>query len=173
MTTQDPRDLTTAFVHKDGRLAARLTRTHGSIRVVCELVDDPPDAPAVSRDLKDDYLVALANAAHADALVSGDQDLLVLSPPQEEVGNPVMRPRRLGVLLEDMAIRLRRLLRHPYPGVCDGDLLKHDSVAGRVLQCEPERREGIVKSPFPQQGQAFAVYAVASAVPHLLAWARA
>lgn len=49
------------------------------LRVVCELVDDPPDPPAVARDPKDDYLVALANTARADALVSGDHDLLVLS----------------------------------------------------------------------------------------------
>jgi putative PIN family toxin of toxin-antitoxin system len=36
---------------------------------------DPADAPAVSPDAKDDYLIALAQAAQADALVSGDPDL--------------------------------------------------------------------------------------------------
>ena len=35
-------------------------------------------APAVSRDPKDDKFVALAVAGHADYLVSGDRDLIVL-----------------------------------------------------------------------------------------------
>jgi len=34
--------------------------------------------PAVTRDLKDDYLLAYAIVGQADFLVSGDQDLLVL-----------------------------------------------------------------------------------------------
>lgn len=38
--------------------------------------EDPTDPPAVTRDRDDDYLVALALAAEADALVSGDRDLL-------------------------------------------------------------------------------------------------
>jgi putative PIN family toxin of toxin-antitoxin system len=44
---------------------------------------DPP-AVAVSRDPKDDYLIALAQQSGAECLVSGDQDLTVLvdmAPP--------------------------------------------------------------------------------------------
>lgn len=36
--------------------------------------------PAVTRDRKDDYLIAYALVSQADYLVSGDQDLLVLDP---------------------------------------------------------------------------------------------
>jgi uncharacterized protein len=44
--------------------------------VIAELLDDPPSPPAVTRDPEDDYLVALAPASGADALVSGDAHLL-------------------------------------------------------------------------------------------------
>jgi putative PIN family toxin of toxin-antitoxin system len=38
--------------------------------------DPPPPHPAVCRDPADDYLVALAYSSNADAVVTGDQDLL-------------------------------------------------------------------------------------------------
>lgn len=41
------------------------------------LAKDPP-VTAVSRDPKDDYLLALAAKGNADLLISGDDDLLVL-----------------------------------------------------------------------------------------------
>jgi putative PIN family toxin of toxin-antitoxin system len=41
-------------------------------------VGNPAEAPAIVRDRRDDYLVALALAAHADRLVTGDADLLEL-----------------------------------------------------------------------------------------------
>ena len=41
------------------------------------LAKDPP-IHAICRDPKDDYLIALAQAAKADLLVTGDEDLLVL-----------------------------------------------------------------------------------------------
>lgn len=53
------------------RLVAQLTD-------LAELVDDPEVRPAVTRDPDDDYLVALAEAARADALVAGDKDLLTV-----------------------------------------------------------------------------------------------
>ena len=65
------------------------------------LVELVPDAPrpwaAVSRDPDDDYLVALARAAGADALVSGDHDLTSL------VGlvPPVMTPAAFLAMLEE------------------------------------------------------------------------
>ena len=58
------------------------------LQLVCELVADPVNPPAVSRDPNDDYLVAIASASDADALVSGDQDLLVLPSPR------VLTPRQ-------------------------------------------------------------------------------
>ena len=39
--------------------------------------------PAVVRDPKDDYLLAYAAVAHADYLVTGDKDLLVLEEVEE------------------------------------------------------------------------------------------
>jgi putative PIN family toxin of toxin-antitoxin system len=40
------------------------------------IVADPADQPVVTRDRKDDYLVALARREKVDAIVSGDRDLL-------------------------------------------------------------------------------------------------
>lgn len=47
-----------------------------TLRIVCELLPDPSAPPQVLRDAKDDYLVALALAGRADAIVTGDRDLL-------------------------------------------------------------------------------------------------
>lgn len=43
--------------------------------------DAPEPRPALCRDPRDDYLVALAVATEADALVTGDRDLLELPDP--------------------------------------------------------------------------------------------
>lgn len=51
--------------------------------------DDPPAVP-VSRDANDDYLVALARHSGADALISGDGDLLSLT----DLAPPVLSRRR-------------------------------------------------------------------------------
>jgi putative PIN family toxin of toxin-antitoxin system len=64
---------------------------------IAELVDDPPPAEEqVSRDPDDDYLIALARAAHVDGLVSGDRDLLVLDDPAHPVWTPATFLARLG-----------------------------------------------------------------------------
>jgi uncharacterized protein len=42
---------------------------------VAVLVEDPIERPKVTQDADDDYLVALAAAAHSDVLVSGDHHL--------------------------------------------------------------------------------------------------
>lgn len=55
-------------------------------------LDDPPDPPAVSSDSTDDYLIALARAARADVIVSGDSDLTQLSDPTP----PVLTPRQFA-----------------------------------------------------------------------------
>jgi putative PIN family toxin of toxin-antitoxin system len=56
-----------------------------------------PDAPApypkVCRDPHDDYLIALANATSAQAIVTGDLDLLAIEGPQLDV--EVITPRQL------------------------------------------------------------------------------
>lgn len=54
------------------------------------LVEDPPDPPSVVADADDDYLLALAEAAAADVIVSGDGHLTRLDDPT----TPVMTPRQ-------------------------------------------------------------------------------
>jgi putative PIN family toxin of toxin-antitoxin system len=59
------------------------------------LLDDPPERPGVSPDPDDDYLIALARAAGADYLVSGDRHLLDVSDPDP----PVLAARQFLELL--------------------------------------------------------------------------
>jgi putative PIN family toxin of toxin-antitoxin system len=63
------------------------------------LIADPPPTPGLTADPDDDYLVALARAARADYLVSGDRHLLELTDPEP----PVLTPRAFLDLLEDSA----------------------------------------------------------------------
>lgn len=51
-------------------------------------VNDPPNPPAVSPDSDDDYLIALARAARADVIVSGDSHLTQLLEPHPLVLSP-------------------------------------------------------------------------------------
>ncbi|MDQ6775510.1 MAG: putative toxin-antitoxin system toxin component, PIN family [Actinomycetota bacterium] len=53
------------------------------------LIDDPPAQPGLSVDPDDDYLIALARAAGADYLVSGDQHLTGLPDPTPPVLTPL------------------------------------------------------------------------------------
>lgn len=48
----------------------------GALRVGATLVEDVSGTEAITRDPKDDYLVRLARASAAVALVSGNRDLL-------------------------------------------------------------------------------------------------
>jgi uncharacterized protein len=57
-------------------------------------VDDPIAVP-VSRDPKDDYLVALARQIGADCIVSGDADLTVLDDLVPPVRSPAAFPAEL------------------------------------------------------------------------------
>lgn len=50
--------------------------------------EDPSDPPRVTADPGDDYLVALARAAGADLLVSGDKHLLALADSPVSVVTP-------------------------------------------------------------------------------------
>jgi predicted nucleic acid-binding protein len=52
------------------------------------ILDDPPPLPGVSPDPDDDYLIALARAADADCIVSGDVHLLGLPDPSPPVFTP-------------------------------------------------------------------------------------
>jgi len=59
-------------------------------RKICKLVSVPKGYPSVARDPKDDMVLACAAAAHVEAIVSGDKDLLVLNRYQNI---PILRPR--------------------------------------------------------------------------------
>jgi putative PIN family toxin of toxin-antitoxin system len=59
-------------------------------------VKDPPEPPGISPDPDDDYLIALAQAAGADYIVSGDRDLLDLVDPHP----PVLTPRQFLDVLD-------------------------------------------------------------------------
>jgi len=63
--------------------------------------DDPESPPAVLRDPHDDYLPALALDANADAIVSGDRDLLDHTGLRPEAITPREACRRLGLPLEE------------------------------------------------------------------------
>jgi uncharacterized protein len=53
-----------------------------------ETHSDPHAVAPIARDPNDDYLIALAREAAADAIVSGDSDLLVL----ERIEPPILNP---------------------------------------------------------------------------------
>jgi putative PIN family toxin of toxin-antitoxin system len=64
-------------------------QTLTAVRLLAEVVDPPPLAQAVCRDKDDDAVLALALAAQADIVISGDDDLLCLNPFE---GIPVLTP---------------------------------------------------------------------------------
>lgn len=74
----------TTTVRNKARLANRITlkdleRLTEALRILGEKVPKINEPiPPVSRDLKDDYLVAYALVGNADYLVTGDKDLLAL-----------------------------------------------------------------------------------------------
>ncbi len=59
------------------------------VRMLAEVIDPPPLATPVCRDPDDDAVLALAIAAQADLIVSGDEDLLILSSFE---GIPILSP---------------------------------------------------------------------------------
>ncbi len=70
----------------DGRAEAYIAALAGDALQI----DDPPDPPSVSPDVGDDYLFALALAASADVVVSGDSHVAELADPT----TPVLTPRQ-------------------------------------------------------------------------------
>lgn len=82
------------------KLRKRVTRDEGLafvavLRSTARVEVDPETAPQRSRDPADDYLLALAEQAHA-VVVSGDRDLLDLSPEL-----PVLSPRLFLASVDD------------------------------------------------------------------------
>jgi putative PIN family toxin of toxin-antitoxin system len=65
------------------------------IRELASIAPEPPAQPGLTPDPHDDYLVALARATYAGALVSGDRHLLDLVAPQP----PAFSPRAFVVRL--------------------------------------------------------------------------
>jgi len=49
------------------------------VAALAELIDPPDEIPSISRDPADDHVIACAVAGQADAIVSGDRDLLDLA----------------------------------------------------------------------------------------------
>ena len=58
------------------------------------LVDAPGPHPAVCRDPRDDYLIALANASGAEAIITGDRDLFAIELRQLAV--EILTPRQFA-----------------------------------------------------------------------------
>jgi putative PIN family toxin of toxin-antitoxin system len=66
-----------------------------TVRVLADIVSDPAVVEATTRDVDDDYLVALAREHGADYIVTGDKDLLEW-PEQRP---PVITPAAFDDLL--------------------------------------------------------------------------
>lgn len=67
-----------------------------AVRADAEIVETQPLAAPVCRDAEDDEILATALAAKADALVTGDKDLLVFEPYE---CIPILEPRDRLILL--------------------------------------------------------------------------
>lgn len=59
------------------------------------LLEDPVDPPAILRDAEDDFLVALAKQGGAEAIITGDKDLL----DHPKLEPPAIDPRRACQIL--------------------------------------------------------------------------
>lgn len=68
-----------------------------AVRADAEMVEAQPLAAPVCRDEDDDWILATAIAARADAIVTGDKDLLVLKPHE---GILILTPRAVLVRLQ-------------------------------------------------------------------------
>lgn len=72
-------------------LRTNTSRPHtlAEVRQLVEVIDPPPLPQPVCRDKDDDVVLALALAAQADMIISGDDDLLSINPFQ---GIPILAP---------------------------------------------------------------------------------
>lgn len=71
------------------RSATSRERSLAELRQLADVIEPPPLAAPVCRDPDDDAVLALALAAQADLIVSGDDDLLALTHYQ---GIPIVNP---------------------------------------------------------------------------------
>jgi putative PIN family toxin of toxin-antitoxin system len=77
-----------------------------SFRQTAELWPDVPKPPSATRDVNDDFLVSLTLRSHAEALVTLDNDLLVLGRLEADgVLIPVVRPGDLLGWLRDSGLK--------------------------------------------------------------------
>ena len=99
-TLQKPR-LQGQFQENDPQQALK------SFKQTAELLPDPPNPAQATRDLDDDYLVSLTISSDADALVTLDNDLLVLERLKRHDGKliPIVRPGDLLGWLRDSGLR--------------------------------------------------------------------
>jgi uncharacterized protein len=75
-------------------------QTLAEVRLLAEVIDPPPLVQPVCRDKDDDAVLALAIAAQADIVISGDDDLLCLTPFK---GIPILTPAQaLQKVLESL-----------------------------------------------------------------------
>jgi putative PIN family toxin of toxin-antitoxin system len=68
------------------------------LRTFDRIASDPAPGPPITRDVNDDYLIALAREQGADLIVSGDNDLLEWPEQQPPVVTPETFERRLIAL---------------------------------------------------------------------------
>ena len=66
-----------------------------TIETLVDLVDDPTEIQAETRDPNDDYLIALARANDVELIISGDNDLLDWKLQRPAVVTPVQFEERL------------------------------------------------------------------------------
>jgi putative PIN family toxin of toxin-antitoxin system len=85
--------------HGVARKAIEYVTEHSSIRTI-----KGPFQKA-SRDPTDDHILALAEHASVDYVITGDEDLLVLSPYK---GIPILKPREFWVIMKDRENRTDR-----------------------------------------------------------------
>jgi len=76
--------------------SARAQEFMDDLVTLLDIVADPVDVQPMTRDPKDDYLVALATEQGVDFIVTGDKDLL----EWEEQMPPVMTPAAFEELLD-------------------------------------------------------------------------
>lgn len=66
------------------------------LRALAAILPDPVSPPAILRDPFDDYLVALAREASAEAIITGDRDLL----DHQGLEPPALTPRQACARLD-------------------------------------------------------------------------
>jgi predicted nucleic acid-binding protein len=74
-----------------------------TIETLVDLVDDPTEIQAETRDPNDDYLIALARANDVDLIISGDNDLLDWKLQRPPVVTPVQFEQHLHASMTSLS----------------------------------------------------------------------